>query len=250
MDILGFLLTPTGIGVLVCAMIAILAIYLTRRIKPRKEVLYCRERDRRGMKIKVSEETAKALVCRSKKGPLKRFFKVAGSYVFNEGGKMVTRFFGKEGTAYTYKLEGSKNPKTGKPLTEKDVVQCSNCGETQEVELPVIEVGFAGKKLGSLKEALVNLWGNAFYSEIPKEQRDTIEENKVLVTVDLEEGLTPPGFDPIMEEDIDIEMDREAAKIFGKGLGSTTKQQLYQGMLWMSLGALIIFICYNIGVFS
>lgn len=253
MDILGFFLSPTGLGVVALVVVCIFIVFMLKRMKPSREVMYLRERDRRGQRFGINEETAISLVCRLKRGIDKRFFKWAGSYVFNEGGKMITRFLGKEGTAYTYKPkqpEGKVGNPGEIPSTKLENVQCLHCGEVFETELPVVKMGQIGERLGSLGNALKNVWGDEFYNEVPEERRKEVEDSKILVTVDLEPGLTPPGYSPVSEEDINEEQDREAAKIFGKGLGATTKQQLYQGMLWMALGIAITFILYNIGIFK
>ena len=251
---LDFLLSPTGMGILACGFIAVLAMYLLKRMRPRREVLYLRERDRRGQRLGITEETATSLLCKTKRGLDKRFFKYGGSYVFNEGGKMVTRFLAKEGTAYTYKPAqpgiSPVNPDS-MPESVTETIQCISCGEVFEQELPVVKVGgLIGEKLGSLKDALTDLWGKKFYNEIPPKQQKLLDESKILVTVELEPGLTPKGYSPVSEEEIDAEADREAAKVFGKGLGATVKAQLYQGMLWMALGVALTFILYNIGVFK
>lgn len=249
---LDLLFSPTILGLMALALIIGIGVFLAKRMKPRREVLYLRERDRRGKRFNITEETATSIICRSKKGHSKRFFKWGASYVFNEGGKMITRFLGKEGTAYTYKPQSTAptaNPDTA-PSEMTEEVQCLHCGETFEWDLPVVKVGIIGEKLGSLKDALVNVLGKKFFSEIPEKQQKLVDESKILVSVELESGLTPIGYSPISEEEIDAESDREAAKIFGKGLGATVKAQLYQGMLWMALGVAATFICYNIGLFK
>ncbi len=218
------LMTPIGIALVFMGVFAGLIFVLIRKGKPAREVMYLRERDRRGERLSIEEETAPSLSCKKRKGASLKFFKYGGSYVFSEGGKMVTRFFGKEGTAYTYKFQGAE-------------------GNGEEVT--AVKIGS-----GSLEDALIHVWGEDFYKEVPDAQKKLVENSKVYVTVDLESGLTPEGYTPISEEDINEEQDREAAKIFSKGLGATSKQQLYQGMLWAALGGLLIFVLYNVGVFK
>jgi len=252
MDILGFLLSPTGMGVIALVVICVFIVFMLKRVRPAREVLYCRERDRRGQRLSIDEETAVSVTCRSKKSPDKKFFKWGPSYVFNEGGKMVTRFIGKEGTAYTWKpRQPTSNPEDLDEFSDEKTkeFQCNHCGGLLELELPIVRMGGVGEKLGSLADALKIVWEDEFLKEIPKDQLKQIEESKIFVTVDLEPGLTPEGYEPVAEEDIQSEQDREASKIFGKGLGATTKQQLYQGMLWMALGVAATFILYNVGVF-
>jgi len=251
---LEFFMSPAGVGIIVCLLILFMTLLIIKRMKPGREVMYLRERDRRGQRFIITEETAKSITCGSKRGLTKRFWKWGGSYVFNEHGKMITRFFGKEGTAYTYRFESAKpgieNPENLVEMSRTEEIQCLHCGKTFEWEMPIVQVGEKGKMLGTLSDATRVLWGEKFYGEIPEEQRKMLDESKICVTVELEPGFTPEDLPPITEEEIEEEQDREAAKIFGKGLGASAKQQLYQGMLWMALGALIVFVMFNFGVFT
>lgn len=244
---------PTIMGVASFVVILALIYLLFKKLRPRREVMYLRERDKRGQRLAITEETATTIYCRRKKGSDKRFFKWGSSYIFHEAGKMITRFFAKEGTAYTYKLRSSiptHNPGEIPDETVQDV-QCISCGEVFETNLPVVKIGMKGEEVGPLKKVLLGLWGQKFFNEIPEKQKKIIEDNKIFVTVELESGLTPAGgFSPMSEEDIKDEDDRKAASIFAKALGPTAKQELYKGFLWASLGALMIFIAYNFGIFT
>ena len=232
-----------------------------KKTRPRREVMYLRERDRRGQRLSISEETATAASCRARKGIDKRFFKFAGAYTFNEGG-MVTRFFGKEGTAYTYKpqehlatkteVKPGNNPAPPTKSQFADVV-CTECGAEFEypvnVNVPVVS-GLQGELLGSLKDALITEWGKEFYNEIPEKEKKLVENSKIFVTVDLEPGLTPEGYSPVSEEDINEEQDRNASRIFAKSLQQSSRSELYKGLLWASVGALITFIAFTWGIFK
>ena len=265
--VLEFLFDPLILSGMASATVIILLLYIMmKRMKPGREVIYVRERDRRGQTLGITEESATAILCKSKKGGIdRRFFKWAGSYSFNEKGRHITRFFGKEGTAYTYRLQTgreSKNPieeNVEEIVREESVttvptqVQCEKCGEVfpWEVEIPVSasKVGTIGEELGSLENCLVTLWGKDFYGEIPEQNRKLIEGNKILVTVELESGLTPEGYSPVSEEDINEEQDRNAARIFGRALQPGARQELYKGFLWATLGMLLAFIAFNFGIF-
>jgi hypothetical protein len=249
---MDLLTNPIMLGGIFCVVIVLVVFLLIKRMHPSHEVLFLRERDRRGETLGISEESATKIVCKSKRKTTKRFFKWGGAYVFNEKGKMVTRYLAKEGTAYTYKPYSSeKVSKSNVPSSTTETVQCIHCGETFDWDLPIVQIkDFIGERLGTLKEALETVWGKKFYEELPEKLQQKIEENKILVTVELEQGLTPRGYSPVSEDEIEEEADREAAKIFGEGLGATVKQQLYTGMLWMALGVALTFIAYNIGIFK
>lgn len=210
-------------GLVGLALIGLFGYMILKRAKPITEVMYCRDRDRRGQKLVVTEETAHSLrverkgllTFRSRHTPL-RFIKLAGAYVFTEGGKMVTRFFGKEGTAYTWRLEGN-----------------------EEI------------KVGPLPELLKGIWGDKFYLEIPRGQRDAVEDENVYVTVKIGEGLTPEGFSAIKEEDITHEEETRAARTLGTGIQEKTAgKTLYEGLLWAAVGFAVCFALYNFGVFT
>ena len=232
-----------------------------KKTRPRREVMYLRERDRRGQRLSITAETATAASCRARKGIDKRFFKYAGSYTFNEGG-MVTRFFSKEGTAYTYKPQEHLQTKaevkprdnsTPPTKTQFADVVCPECASEFEypvnVSVPSVS-GLQGDFLGGFKEALVTVWGKEFYNEIPEKERKIVENSKIFVTVELEPGLTPEGYSPVSEEDINEEQDRNASRIFAKSLQQSTRSELYKGMLWASVGALITFIAFAWGIFK
>lgn len=243
---------PMILGVAGLGLVLALLYLLLKKLRPAREVMYLRERDHRGQRLRITEETATTIYCRRKKGSDKRFFKWGGSYIFHEAGKMITRFFSKEGVAYTYRFKTS-TPTTNPGVVPDEVtqdVQCLSCGEVFTTELPVVKIGMRGEEVGSLEKVLTGLWGKKFFDEIPPKQRKIIEDNKILVTVELESGLTPEGFSPVSEEDIKEEEDRAAARIFAKALAPGAKQELYKGFLWASLGALLTFIAFNIHVFT
>jgi len=74
--------------------------------KPSKEVLLLRPRDKRGLKIPVVKETDIGLICKTIKGIARRYIKMGCAWTFTMGGKVVTRFFGIEGTGYTAIVKG------------------------------------------------------------------------------------------------------------------------------------------------
>lgn len=254
------LFSPTTLGLIAAVMIGAIVIYIFTKMKPQREVLYLRERDRRAQRLSITEETATSLLCRSRKGITRRFFKWGGSWTLSEAGKMKTLFLGKEGTAYTYKPIQADKDEEGNPVestetvTVPEEVQCTECGEVfnWDVTVPVkvTKKGILGTLTGTIEESIKTLWGEKFFNEIPKKQRKMLEGSKLFVTVDMEPGLTPENYTPISEDDVEDEMDRDAAKIFGQGLGSALKAQLYQGMLWAALGGLGVFVLYNVGVFN
>lgn len=155
------------------------------------------ERDRRFIDFNINEESAFSLSCDPKKGyPPQRFLKLNAGYTGKVGRfikRTITKFFGKEGTAYTWTFEAG-----------------------------------AQKKIGSLSKALKGLWGNDYwnlFAENEPEKANQLEESKINVTVEIEKGFTPESFTSVSEEDIKREEDRAAAQTFWKGKRSEEKRE-------------------------
>ena len=185
---------------------------LIQRTKPIREVMYIRERDRRGRRLPIKFETARTLEVRVRGLNPMRFFKWGGAYVFHEGGRMVTRYFGKEGTAYTWKLKGGK-----------------------------------WNILGTLYDGVKAVLGDEFVNKLRDDLKDKLKTSKVYVTVDLEEGTAPPKLPTLREEDIYDEQDRHAASILVERMRVSAKRELYQGLLWLCVGAMLVLLAVQLG---
>lgn len=158
------------------------------------------EREFRFVDLDIDEESAVSIECKNKKGmPPQRFFKHRPGYTGIVGKflkKPVTRFFGREGTAYTWSIEGGQEIKLGS---------------------------------GTLAGAVETVWGSEFYNAVPAKQKKLLEESEIGVTVQLEGGpLTPERFHPVSEEDIKAEEDRKASETFWEGKKTLVKGQWIQ----------------------
>ena len=148
--------------------------------RPEKRVELLRPRDSRGQVLRVSQETDLGLMCKKVKGVTHRFIKVGRGWTFSLGGKMVTKFFGIEGKAYT-----------GIPR------------DSGPVEVPV-------------SEYLKWLWGEKFYNVIPEEQRRTVETEAVGIIVAIdpieeeEHNLPTISADDIHDQDDNVMLGRLA----------------------------------------
>jgi len=187
--------------------------------RPKNQIIYCRERDGRAMELNIAKEDAISLETATK--PPLRFFKFGRSYELRRHGRPFTRFFGKEGTAYTWVLEGfhKLTPKRGRPS--------KNPGEHGKVEL----------SFPSLAGLLKSLWGETFFASVPETQRAELEENKVLVTVNLESGLTPEGYQPITESVIRKKSREDAKDLIGRGLKGAISKDWFERLAWIGAGA-------------
>lgn len=194
------------IFVLVGIIIGILLFRLLTR--PKNQILYCRERDGRGLELNVSEEDAVSLVTDS--DPQLRFYKRGRSYNFNKRGRTFSRFFGKEGTGLTWRLLGFGGTKK-KPTTT--------------------EISFE-----SLEAAVKHKWGKEFFATVPEAMQQKLQEDRLLVTVELEPGLIPEGYDPITEDIIEDKADKDMAKVFARSANQGTSTSVIQWLPWLGAG--------------
>lgn len=149
--------------------------------------------DHRFMDLAIDEETSISVTCKKTKGmPAQRFFKLHPGFTGVVGRflkKPITRYLGIEGTAYTWQIENNK-----------------------------------WKKLGTLADSVRAVWGEDFWTTVPTNKREQLEDSRIQVTVGLDEApLTPAGMRSISEEDIKQEEDRRAAQVFWEEHKSQTR---------------------------
>jgi len=148
----------------------------------------------------ITRETDRSIVC-GRTNPIHRFIKVGPGYVFNEGGKAVTRFWGIEGTAYTGVLAGDKPVKL------------------------------------TIPEYLRMVWGKRFYESVPPKQREALEKDKMGVIIEpvpIQEEKY--GFPTLTSEDIDDEADAVILSRIAKATTISTKREFYQLMIGIIIG--------------
>lgn len=183
------------------------------------QVIKIMEKDYRFVDLDIEEETAVSISCKDKKGmPSQRFFKWRPGYTGIIGKflkKPVTRWFGREGTAYTWKLEG----------------------EGKRVDI------------GKLDAAVKTVWGEEFWNSVPKKQKTQLEESILNVTVELEKGpLTPEKMIPVSEENIMDEQDRAASETFWEGKRQLLKNQWVQWIFIFVAGFGVAAVLQIIGI--
>jgi len=195
----------------VTALSAIL--YVIIFIKPVKRVLLLRPRDRRGKSLTVTQETDLGLVCKPSKGVTHRFIKVGPSWVFHEAGRMITRFLGLEGTAYTAIAKGG------------DIVNVS------------------------VKEFLIFLWDEKFYKEIPPVQREKVETDVIGITIKVQAiDEDEAGLDTLTADDINDENDNIVLSKIAEPQKTSTSQSIINNLIWLMLGAAVMFFAVTKGM--
>lgn len=200
------------IFVLVGILIGIILFRMLTR--PKNQILYCRERDGRGLELNISEEDAVSMVTSS--DPQLRFYKYGRAYNFFKRARNFARFFGKEGTGLTWRLLGfggsAKKPK--------------------KIDL----------EFDSLEEVVKHKWGSDFYGTVPEAMQQKLQDNRLLVTVGLEPGITPKGYTPITEDIIEDKADKDMAKLFGEAAKQGTTQSIIQVLPWIGAGSALTFV--------
>ena len=187
--------------------VSVSAIIFVKSRIPKKEVLHLRPRDKRGEKLKISEETDLAAICKRKNNSVNRYIKKGCAWVFNESGRMVTKFFGTEVNAYTARPKGDYFEKV------------------------------------PISDFLKALWGETFYAQIPEDQRRAIETDIVGITLEIEpidpeaENLPNLTSDQINDEDDSLML----KKFVDQSKGSTTKRDITTIGGAMLLAALFMF---------
>jgi len=209
----GLLTSFTGGMAIVLTALLLLVVYrLLAARRPIKEVMFLRPRDRRGKRMRVTRETDRSAFC-ERENPTHRFIKLGPAYEFQEGGRLVTRFFGVEGSAYTADLSGpNPNPlrlTLGEILSEYD-----------------------------------------WYRKLPQRIRDEVEKAKFGVVVDVK-AIDPDeyGLPRWTSDDVHDEADAVILRRLAAGSQvSTVKREFYQLMVGIGLGMLAALLVLRWGV--
>jgi len=223
-------------------------------LRPKNQILYLRERDGRGMELNVQDEDAISLETSSK--PVMRFFKYGRAYDFIRRGRAFTRFFGKEGTAYTWRLQGfSKVASKFKKVIRK--VQMLNNGKAivDKAGDPVFEevsdkvaIEWENKKLDlpfpMLEDAVKHVLGKEAYEQMPEPMQAKLRDQSMLVTVNLEPGIVPEGYEPITESIIEEKADEDMASLLGESVKGAIKSHIIDKIPWIGVGIAIGFGIY------
>jgi hypothetical protein len=207
------LASTTGILAIVIVVGVVIGVFvLGNRSRPLKEVMFLRPRDTRGERMTITEESDTSIVC-GRTNPVHRFIKIGKGYVFKEGGRAVTRFFGVEGTVYTSEFISKLNEKL------------------------------------TIREVLEAIWGKSFYERIPQERRNQIESHILGVTVEPARiRVEDYGLTNLTSDDIDDESDGAVLSILaGKLQDSSTKKDFTNILIGVLIGIGLILFVQRIG---
>lgn len=212
---------------LLIAVIIILGMILTL-IRPTKRVELLRPRDRRSKTMPISRETDLGITCRKSKGVIHRYIKAGPSWVTRRGLRMVTKFFGVEGTAYT----AIPKPPSGIE-TQKDADG---------------NVVAHGLKINTEK-FLRFLWGPKFYESLPQEARDPVEKDVIGITVEIgpidEERW---DLETLSADDINSENDSIVLDKLAGGQKPNAMANARTAMVWLIMGAFAMYFLVTRGI--
>jgi hypothetical protein len=178
--IINFLNSPFSLVVILILIgIGLIGFLMWTSLRPEKKILYFSEDENLGQQLNVNK-MAPAHLHSKKNKMIYRFVRFREAYNFQIGGKNVTRWLAKTGTAYTKRLES---------------------GEVGEF---------------TLWDIMMTVWGKDVLDELKDEEKQKLIKSEVMITVNLEEGKTPEGYKPLSETYINEESDAEMMKMFGE----------------------------------
>ena len=235
-----------GMALVIVALFGLLAFKFLQSKKPIKEVLFLSPRDRRGERLRVTRETDRSVFC-ERSNPVHRFFKLGPAYEFHENGRLVTRFFAVEGSAYTADLRDPTNPKP--IIMTLDEYLRGLWGDMYDKMPSRLRKKIEGKVF-SVAEYLRTLFGKE-YEKIPQKLRDAVEGlGRMGIIVDVEHP-SPEEFKlPNLTSDhVNVEEEAAILRTFTKAAEiSTAKREFYQLMVGIGLGIGIALILIRWGV--
>ncbi len=208
---LGFLFSPFGLAIITLIVVICVAGYILYSIRPIKQILLLRPRDKRGVQVPVVKETDATLECKEIGGVARTFIKAGCAWTFTIGRQVVTRFLGIEGTGYTAIIRNKI------------------------------------KETVSLEEALRSIWGSKFYDAVPVRQRNIVEKHKWGLTVEVEPIPVDDLMRQIPSDVIDEASENIILERFAGKMKTSATTQIYQFAMGAITGALLIFVAVTQG---
>ena len=191
-NIMGLFKGPLALLFLLLLVVFIVAgYYLYSEINPRKKILYCSEEENMGTELTVKKMTPAHLYTKKHQGDPYRFIRFRNAFTFQIGLRTITRWFAKKGTAYAKRLEvGDVGPFT-------------------------------------LLTVMTSIWGADVIEELQDEMKQTLIKSEVMITVRLEDGLTPKKSDGTDYKDMgELFISEEADDKFAGLLGERIRKEI------------------------
>jgi len=198
--------------ILMIGVVVIIAFVLWTSLRPAKQILYISEEENIGDQMNVRRMAPAHLY--SKKGKtIYRFVRFREAINFVIGGRTVTRWLAKAGTAYSKRLES---------------------GDVGEF---------------TLYQIMIAVWGQDIVDALKDEEKQKLIKSEVKITVRLEEGKTPEGMTNRAEAYIKQEEDAEMAKLFGENVRrELTKEDYIKTIALVGSGVGLCYIAQAMGL--
>jgi len=219
MDVIAFLLGVMSnrfflitLGLIVG--ISIISIFITDKITDKYRIFYFSESERIVEAIKKIDDLTPHMILTKDN---RRFIRNSVAYTLREGGKTLTCWLAKRGTAYTFSPD----------FTEKG----------------------QGKIIGSMWDGLLSILGETIEEEFSDEWRESLKESKVYVTVELEKGVTPKGLEVMSETGVITEANQGMSDLIGVGLRQRIlKEDWVKNFGLMAIGATALWVAQTMGI--
>ncbi len=191
-NIMGLFKGPLALVILILVIvIAIAGYYLYSELNPKRKILYCSEEENMGTEFTVKKMTPAHLYTKKHQGDPYRFIRFRNAFTFQVGLRTITRWFAKKGTAYTKRLEA---------------------GDVGEFTLLTV---------------MESVWGKDVIEELKDDMKQLLIKSQVMITVRLEDGLTPMKSDGTSYKDMgELFISEEADDKFAGLLGERIRREI------------------------
>lgn len=151
-----------------------------------------------------------------------RFMRNSVAYTLRRGAKTVIVWLAKRGTAYTFRPTQTGKDAEGNPIYQR---------------------------VGTLWEGLESCLGEDTLGEVEPEVKQKLMASKIFVTVDLEAGTTPAGFEAMSEQDVYTEANNDMASLIGHRIRHALNEIDYiEKIALMGSGGLVILVLQGMGI--
>lgn len=197
-----------------------------REIQPRakNQVTYLQSKTRIGFDLDITDESALILECEDIKGmPHKRFLKFRPGFDIKKGrrhNKIITRYFGIEGSAFTTRLENGIT----KNITPSDYLKV--------------------------------LWGEKIYEAMDPSHKNKIENATVPITISLDNEInkiTNPisgELETIPEDDYFRALGEQIPGIIAEGVEGVNRAPIIDKIMYVGTGFGIACVCFILKVLT
>lgn len=210
------------------------------------------EVDHMGQFLEIDKEATTSTAIRTKTN--NKYYRTSGGYLIKANRwKNYTIYFGKLGTGYAWEPNQAAESRT---LFE---VLGSVLGPDFLEQLEAHELSAIQKcpylfnqdtNVGLLYDALAHIWDEKLLAKLPPEHLKPLMESKMYVTVELERGHTPEGYQPVTDQDITTDANKRMADLISMGVQGLKKEDWVKLIFAVCAGVGVTFLAQAIGLFT